>query len=201
MVDEKYIQKYDERETPRDSNQFIAKIKERQEIYSLIEPDSNTVSFELELLRDSKAILRLDKPTNFSSDIRELINKSRKKAYRLLSIFVISPYRDKVNAKLRDWEVTSVTPTEIEIRLDFTDPKDLSIGFDSDILFADVNLTELRNKEHFIAPRTILETPIPTQFASEAEIDIIDSMTEIQDAASKTNLATWLVQLLTGASL
>ena len=84
---------------------------------SQVKPAQNELNFKLEVLKDRRAILRFDKPTKFTQDIKNLINISRKTKHKIIDLSLVSGNTDLVNENLEDWKVTRVTPTEIEITI------------------------------------------------------------------------------------
>ena len=107
----------------------------------------------MEIKSDYRAILVLDKATDFHEDMIDLINNTRKSQFRVLDLHLISEYTETIDENLTDWEVVSMSATEIEILLKFRDPLQISAGWNDDVLTVDVNLAPYRNKQQHVVPR------------------------------------------------
>ena len=73
--------------------------------------------------------------------MKKLINDSRNSKYRILDLTLVSSNTDLVNENLEDWEVTRMTPTEIEILMKYKDPTEISTDYEKDRLYIEINLT------------------------------------------------------------
>ena len=106
----------------KDTPNFLSVVFDRLKRLSEVKPAENQLKFKLEVLKDARVMLRFDKPTDFTKDIKNLINISRTTKYPILSLSLISSDGDLVNSNLDDWVVSRVTPNEIEIKLTYKDP-------------------------------------------------------------------------------
>ena len=88
--------------------------------------------------------------------MKDQINLKRHKRDKIIDVHFYSEYAEDVDDNLEDWEVKSMTSTEIEIDLKFKDPLQVSSGWTSDELLVDVNLSEYETKLGETLERIIL---------------------------------------------
>ena len=143
----------------------------------------------------------LGKATDFSDDMKDRINETRKSQFRVLDLHLLSQYTEHIDENLADWEVVSLSATEIEILLTFKDPLQVSSGWDNDMLTVDVNLAPYYNRQRHVIPRQILWVNMPSQMSSAAEKEILADVAVAQGAATDTCFALSVGQYLAGFSL
>ena len=105
-------------------------------------------------------------PIKYADNMLDLINETRGSEKFILDVHLFSDYDDWIDENLIDWNVISVTPTRIRIKLEFKEPLDVSSGLKRDKLTVNINLKNHRNKQEIVLPQTILISEVPGQMAS-----------------------------------
>ena len=80
---------------------------------------------------------------------------------------LVSQDEETVDSNLLSWEVSSVTPTEIQLKLQFVDPLEVSQGGQPEFLLVQAQLGEFKDEFGRQLPEGIIKKrEIPPQFRS-----------------------------------
>ena len=86
------------------------------------------------------------------------------------------------------WELVSIGAKGVDLRLNYTHPLEVSSGEESDLLLIQMDLSEYKDASGQTLPESLVKyVPIPTQVASVAEAEKIQSQGESADSAIKSS--------------
>ena len=71
-----------------------------------------------------------------------MLSETHQNRNKIIDLHQYSEYEDYVDQNLEDWDVTDISATQIDIKLKFKDPKQVSIGHERDLLTVEINLSE-----------------------------------------------------------
>ena len=92
---------------------------------------------------------------------------------------------EDINANLMDWEVTSISSTKINLRLNFKVSKQVSSGWNRDQMSMEIDLSQFESSLNTKLPRAIVIREVPGQIASEAAYKVVQALESAEESAKE----------------
>ena len=149
---------------------------------------------------DQKAYLRFASPLQYADNMAALINETKRGKNWIIDLHLYSD-DEFIDENLVDWEATSTTESSIEFRLEYKNPLQVSAGGTKDKLMIDVRLTEYGNVQDYKLPRMMLMADVPSQVASDSELDVFEVLNDMIGTAAGCAVLAFILSWLLGASM
>lgn len=146
---------------------------------------------KLEATKSSLLLVEFTKPMMFPDNLLDLIRDGQLSKDHLFKLELFPFDGDESFSRLLQWTLVEVSPNSIKIKLEFSDPLEVSQGSEPDSLFVQIMLHAYLDIDGLHLPKNLVRRVVlPKQFASESEKTTLNAI--------KDNLSVSASSIFTG---
>ena len=82
----------------------------------------DAIKVDLKVYANYTAVLEFEKPMEYPANLKDEINRVRHREDNLIGLYLSTELAEGLDRNLEDWEVESISSTQIEFSLTFKDP-------------------------------------------------------------------------------